>query len=118
MELLRQCFNTYKAVRGTAVGAVVSACKRYPSLAPLVLIVAVRAIAKLPQLTEGGLNAWLEGGSAGAGDYDALQVEAFARRGLPSLPAPTAQSAAGSPTLEPTLSLASRLESAAPCPRA
>ena len=94
-ELLRQCFNTYTAVRGTAVSAVMSACKRYPCLAPLGLIIAIRAVAKLPQLSESDMDTWLRGKDAGAEVLDMLQAEVFARRGLPSLPTPTAQSAAG-----------------------
>lgn len=99
-ELLRQSFNTYTAVRGTAVSAVMSACKRYPCLAPLGLIIAIRAIAKLPQLTEADLSAWLGCKDAGAVSYDKLQEDIFASRGLPSLPAPTAQSAAGASLLQ------------------
>ena len=98
-ELLRQCFNTYTAVRGTAVSAVMSACKRYPCLAPLGLIIAIRAMAKLPQLTEADMDAWLRGKDAGAGVYDKLQAEVLGSRGLPRLPAPTAQSAAGTSNL-------------------
>ena len=108
-ELLRQSFNTYTAVRGTAVSAVMSACKRYPCLAPLGLIIAIRAIAKLPQLTESDLSAWLGSDYAGAAVYDKLQAEVFASRGLPSLPAPTAQSAAGTSSLLTLLGLTSSL---------
>ena len=72
-----------------------SACKRYPCLAPLGLIIAIRAMAKLPQLTESDMEAWLRGEDAGAGAYDKLQAEVLGSRGLPRLPAPTAQSAAG-----------------------
>ena len=72
-----------------------SACKRYPCLAPLGLIIAIRAVAKLPRLSESDVEAWLRGENAGAGVLDRLQAEVFTRRGLPSLPTPTAQSAAG-----------------------
>ncbi len=72
-----------------------SACKRYPCLAPLGLIIAIRAMAKLPQLTESDTDAWLRGEDAGPGVYDKLQAEVLGSRGLPRLPAPTAQSAAG-----------------------
>ena len=106
-ELLRQSFNTYTAVRGTAVSAVMSACKRYPCLAPLGLIIAIRAIAKLPQLTETDMSAWLGCKHAGAVVYDKLQAEVFASRGLPSLPAPTAQSAAGISPLQALMGLTS-----------
>ena len=94
-ELLRQCFNTYKAVRGTAVSAVMSACKRFPCLAPLGLTIAVRAIGRLPPLSEGDVRAWLHGASSKGGNFDELLEEVFARRHQPSLPIPTALSAAG-----------------------
>ena len=94
-ELLRQCFNTYKAVRETAVSAVMSACKRFPCLAPLGLIIAIRAMAKLPQLTEKDMHAWLYSTGTPEGAFDKLLQDVFASRGLPSLPAPTTQSAAG-----------------------
>ena len=58
-ELLRQCFNTYKVVRGNAVSAVMATCKRFPCLAPVGLVVAVRAVAKLPQLPEASMQEWL-----------------------------------------------------------
>ena len=94
-QVLRQCFNTYKAVRETAVSAVMSACKRFPCLAPLGLIVAIRAMAKLPQLTEEDMHTWLYGTGTLEGAFDKLLQDVFATRGLPSLPAPTSQSAAG-----------------------
>lgn len=95
VEVLRQCFNTYKAVRETAVSAVMSACKRFPCLAPLGLIIAIGAMAKLPQLTEKDMHAWLYSTGTPEGAFDKLLQDVFASRGLPSLPAPTTQSAAG-----------------------
>ena len=91
-----QCFNTYKAVRGTAVGAVMSACKRYPCLAPLGAHHCHQSHSQAAPADGGGPQtpgcaARMQGQWA----PDALQAEVFARRGLPSLPAPTAQSAAG-----------------------
>ena len=95
-ELLRQCFNTYKAVRGNAVGAVMAACKRFPCLAPLGLVVAVRAVAKLPQLPEAAMHEWLSGDGNTDSAFTALLLEMSGSRQQPSLPAPTAASAAGS----------------------
>ena len=95
-ELLRQCFNTYKAVRGNAVGAAMAACKRFPCLAPLGLAVAVRGVAKLPQLREADLHEWLSGDGSTEGAFMALLAEMSGSRHQPSLPAPAAASAAGS----------------------
>ena len=95
-ELLRQCFNTYKAVRGNAVGAVMAACKRFPSLAPLGLVVAERAVAKLPQLPEKALHEWLSSDGNTESAFQALLLEMSGSRQQPSLPAPAAASAAGS----------------------
>ena len=95
-ELLRQCFNTYKAVRGNAVGAVMAACKRFPCLAPLGLVVAVRAVAKLPQLPEKALHEWLSSDGNTESAFQALLLEMSGSRQQPSLPAPAAASAAGS----------------------
>lgn len=95
-ELLRQCFNTYKAVRGNAVGAVMAACKRFPCLAPLGLIVAVRAVAKLPQLPEADMHEWLSGDGNTDSAFAALLLEMSGSRQQPSLPTPAAASAAGS----------------------
>ena len=98
-ELLCQCFNTYKAVRGNAVGAVMSACKRFPCLAPLGLVVAVRAVAKLPQLPEAAMQEWLSGDGGTDSMFAALLEEVSGSRHQPSLPAPAAASAAGCPFL-------------------
>ena len=95
-ELLRQCFNTYKAVRGNAVGAVMAACKRFPCLAPLGLAVAVRAVARLPQLRDADMQAWLRGDGSTDSAFAALLEEVSSSRQQPSLPAPAAASAAGS----------------------
>lgn len=95
-ELLRQCFNTYKAVRSTAVSAVTSAAKRFPCLAPPALAVALRATAKLPRLSDDELWAWLH--SKGAREervFEDLAAEVFAKQKQASLPAPATQSAAG-----------------------